>query len=281
MEIAGYAGDNSNAPLVQDDVLKLVVVSAVQSGSTDSTTVSVDYGGLVERSYTPNASGTATLAATGGWNRVTNTQDVGTASLATANSAGTARGAIPVAPLAGTPDGLGAAGYGVHLTYYIEIFPTASKTPFMDSAGETFIPVTGVSFTTRQLLDVASQSTGAGAGKVEFDPLTLTIAPNSVSATLLTDLTTGTTLNSLFLVGYTTNGPKPAQVFSDQFRQVLVDDLTTDGDGSETVSLRYGGLEERATAPAPSGGIVQSAPGGWNRVTNGPDTTGYTSGGTL
>ena len=263
VEIAGYAGSGNSATLVQDDILKEAVVASVGSGSDNSTAITLAYADLVQRSYVQAPTGMTALSSIGGWNAITNTKDTTSAALSSSGSASNADGAIPVAPLAGTPASVTSAA---PLTYYIEFRPT-SGTTLQDSTGATFIPVSGVSFTTVQELTIGSQSTIAGTGKVTFAPLTFTIAPNSVSSTLFKDLTAGTSIDAAFLVGYDTHGITPFQTFSDEFRVVTVGMVTTNSDGSETVSVDYSGLQE--IAGVRTGNItVGTPPQGWDKVRN-------------
>lgn len=257
VEIAGYSGTGSTATLVQDNLLKLAGVATVATRDDSSTAITLQYGGLVEHSYATSATGTVTLAKTGGWNSVDQVADTGTAGLGGGTS-------YPLAaPLVGTPV---AAPAAVPLTYYVEFLN--GTTPLKDTTGASYLPIDNLSFETVQTLNIGSQTATVGAGKITFDPLTFTIAPDSVSTTLLQSLASGTAFTTAYLVGYDTSGATPVKTTTDDLAQVYVRELAANPDGSETVKLEYGGLQERNLVVAPDGTLTSTGPTGWDRVSN-------------
>lgn len=147
-------------------------------------------------------------------------------------------------------------------------------TPRQKTVGEvTLTPVSGapVSFaiygfsgSQQQTLNIGSQSTGAGAGKVTFEPFSMTKLPDASSPQLFDWLAAGNTLKSGQIDLYGANSNDVAETY--KLNLVALASLTTSNDGSATdrlhedLTLEVGGITVE----------VGDSSGGWNRVTNTP-----------
>ena len=125
-----------------------------------------------------------------------------------------------------------------------------------------------------QTLNIGSQSTGAGAGRVTFDPFRITRRPDQASPKFFEMSCSGTPFKfaSLFL-RKTGASPKAGFVFLRfDFKLIAVKMIAwsnDDGGPREVLTLEYGGLQVRYVAQNADGSFKTPAiVGGWNRVRN-------------
>jgi Type VI secretion system effector, Hcp len=117
------------------------------------------------------------------------------------------------------------------------------------------------SSTFQQTVNIGSQSGGAGAGKVTFQPLTMTKLPDTSSPQLFSWLASGTALQSAKIQLYGKEG-SVAETFD--CKLVALSSLTTTNTGAandslfEQLSIEVGAVTESVGASTDS----------WNRVTN-------------
>jgi hypothetical protein len=125
-----------------------------------------------------------------------------------------------------------------------------------------------MSFDIEQTLNIGSQSTGAGAGKVTFNPLSITMTPSSLDATLSTNAESGAPLCELDLMIVTAQGR--SQLFKMNLAAVKTVAWKTDAakNLSSTYTFEYGGLIVVNQAYAPSGAAGRVTAKGWDRVRN-------------
>ncbi|MDE3131621.1 MAG: type VI secretion system tube protein Hcp, partial [Acidobacteriota bacterium] len=105
---------------------------------------------------------------------------------------------------------------------------------------------------------------GAGAGRVLFEPITMTIVPDSATPQLFTWLATGVHLYSAEVQLYGKVGTTVLETFL--YRTVILTALSTTNGGAATDSLF-----EQLTLKA--GTAIQTVAGshaGWNSITNVP-----------
>lgn len=76
-----------------------------------------------------------------------------------------------------------------------------------------------------QSVDIGSQSGGAGAGKVIFNPAEMTIPVGHTSIKLMDNVESGSPISSVKIVLFDHNSTTPVETL--EFRLVLVKDLTT------------------------------------------------------
>jgi type VI protein secretion system component Hcp len=113
----------------------------------------------------------------------------------------------------------------------------------------------------QQTADAGSQSTGAGAGKVTFQPVTMTKLPDASSPQLLAMLGAGTDFSTAEVQLYGKDGTV-AETFD--YTLVALSSMTTTNSGAATDSL----FEQLTLEVGAITDTVGSSTGGWNRVTN-------------
>ena len=134
------------------------------------------------------------------------------------------------------------------------------------------------SFDIEQTLNIGSQSTGAGAGKVTFNPFSITRKIDRSSPDFFQMACSGTAFKQVVLglrksAGGQTAG-KTYLVFN--FKLVAVKTIAwsyDDESPKETVTFEYGGLQVYYTPQNPDGSMAAAIGRGWNRVRNISDVT--------
>ena len=131
------------------------------------------------------------------------------------------------------------------------------------------------SFDVEQVLNIGSQSSGAGAGKVTFNPFSITRKIDCSSATMFSNACAGKPFMEVGL-GLRKSGPSRAGVsgvmfLAFTFKLVAIKTLSWAHDDEapkETVTFDYGGLHINYLQQKADGNLVQAPPRGWNRVRN-------------
>jgi type VI protein secretion system component Hcp len=124
-----------------------------------------------------------------------------------------------------------------------------------------WLEVNGLSLNVEQVLNIGSQSTGAGAGKITFNPLTFTLVSTALDAKFFTAAASGTPYKEM-LVEFVGRGGEVAQRFVLKLVALKTIEWVqepSDGALKMKVSVAYGGLYV---------GTQQAGGAGWNRVTN-------------
>jgi type VI secretion system secreted protein Hcp len=134
------------------------------------------------------------------------------------------------------------------------------------------------SFDIEQTLAIGSQSTGAGAGKVTFNPFSITRKIDMSSPTFYQNACSGKSFKNVFLGMRKSAGNDTSGRFFLLFTFKLVAVKTVgwahdDEAPKETVTFEYGGLQIRYGRQDATGAIVRVLPAGWNRVKNTSDLT--------
>jgi type VI secretion system secreted protein Hcp len=158
------------------------------------------------------------------------------------------------------------------------------KSPFAiptDKAanGSSYIfEVEDYSFDIEQTLNIGSQTSGAGAGKVTFNPFSITRKIDQASPILFQMACSGTAFKvvTLALRKGTGTGGGGANVsgmifLRFDFKLVAVKTISWSHDDEspkETVTFEYGGMQIRYSPQDASGTLKTAIPGGWNRVRN-------------
>jgi hypothetical protein len=196
----------------------------------------------------------SSLDETVAWSDLTKTADFGATLLAAPTTLGrgetvssSGRFSYEVAPLTSASGSLG---------------PSPSTTPAV-------FPLE--SFALAAQLSLGSQSSGAGAGKVTFNPLTLTFAPSAVTTTLLAEFALGGSYEHLDLFGRARDPNGALDYVVDEFALTQVTGLAFDAQGGLTVTLQYGGeqirvVQQTSGAPPASGAPPTPQFGGENAV---------------
>jgi len=129
------------------------------------------------------------------------------------------------------------------------------------------------SFGIEQTLNIGSQSTGAGAGKVTFNAFTVNRKIDQSSPRLFQMACSGTPFQEVGLALRKSGGGDAAGkvylIF--RFKLVAVKTINWSYDEEspkEAVEFEYGGLQVFYGLQKPDGSISSPVPGGWNRVKN-------------
>jgi type VI secretion system secreted protein Hcp len=134
------------------------------------------------------------------------------------------------------------------------------------------------SFDIEQTLNIGSQSSGAGAGKVTFNPFSITRKIDKASPIFFEMACSGVPFQSVALSLRKSSGTGSAGTFFLRFDFKLVAVKTIswahdDESPKETVTFEYGGLQVRYLQQNPDGSLAKAAiAGGWNKVRNIQDT---------
>jgi type VI protein secretion system component Hcp len=127
------------------------------------------------------------------------------------------------------------------------------------------LPLSSYSFALGNSANTGSQSSGAGAGKVSFQPLSVTTNVDVNSPLIFQFTATGTPLTSATLAVATADGG----VETFDFHLVVVESVafqsSRGASPDETIQFEYGELE--LTYQEQAGGATSSS-FGWNEVTN-------------
>jgi type VI secretion system Hcp family effector len=135
------------------------------------------------------------------------------------------------------------------------------------------------SFDIEQVLNIGSQSSGAGAGKVTFNPFSITRKIDKASPVLFDMACSGQAFKQVGLAlrksGNNTQTSGLVYLRFD-FKLVAVKTISWSHDDEspkETVTFEYGGMLIRYCQQNPNGSLNAAIPGGWNRVNNKQDHT--------
>jgi type VI secretion system Hcp family effector len=153
------------------------------------------------------------------------------------------------------------------------------NTPSALTQGKIF-EVEDFSFDIEQTLSIGSSASGIGAGKVTFNPFSITRKIDKASPLLFQMACSGTTFETVVLaLADTVGGAKPAagSIFLRfDFKLVAVKTISWSydaGSPKEVVTFEYGGLQLRYSPQNPNGTLAAPIQGGWNRVQNVQDTS--------
>jgi len=129
------------------------------------------------------------------------------------------------------------------------------------------------SFDIEQALNIGSQSSGAGAGKITFNPFSITRKIDCASPQFFQMACSGTPFHTVGLGMRKSGGGdvSGALFLVFLFKLVAVKTISwahDDESPKETVTFEYGGLNIQYTQQLPSGEMAPVDPGGWNRVKN-------------
>ena len=147
--------------------------------------------------------------------------------------------------------------------------------------GTQVFEVEDYSFDIEQQLNIGSQSTGAGAGKVTFNPFSITRKIDKTSP-LFFQMRAGTPFQTVYLcirkAGGTATGDQSSGLIflRFDFKLVAIKTISYSHDDErpkETLTFEYGGLQIRYTQQNPDGSMMPGyIKSGWNRVKNVSDT---------
>ena len=156
---------------------------------------------------------------------------------------------------------------------------SGGSTPLTQLATKNQIfEVEDYSFDIEQTLNIGSQSVGAGAGKVTFNPFSITRKIDRASPVFYQMACSGTAFKWVTLaLRKSAGGNVSGQIYLRfDFKLVAVKTISwahDDESPKETVTFEYGGLLVRYAMQNPDGSLAAAIPGGWNRVNNVSDQT--------
>ena len=142
------------------------------------------------------------------------------------------------------------------LNYFVR-FTLSDGSVFTVNEGQ-FFALEGFSFSDQQTVSIGSQSSGAGAGKVTFNPLQLTLSQVGLQPALFQALASGTPFQEVDVLGYSQGSNE--LVTDDSFGLVFADNLSTDASGATQVSLEYGSEEIQQSLSTTPISV------GWNQI---------------
>lgn len=157
-------------------------------------------------------------------------------------------------------------------------------TPSKLTQGKIF-EIDDFSFDIEQTLNIGSQASGAGAGKVTFNPFSITRKTDRASPLLFEMACSGTPFETVVLAlaksagGATTAAVNSASLIFLRFDFKLVAVKTIswshdDKSPKEQVTFEYGALQVRYLQQDPTGKpLAAPIAGGWNRVRNVEDVS--------
>lgn len=139
-----------------------------------------------------------------------------------------------------------------------------------DYRGTTSNPITveSFSFDIEQTLNIGSQSTGAGAGKITFNPFSITRFPDVMSPHLLVQCCSGTPFKIVTLTVTPSGANQPVATY--QLGLAAIKTISTGGSQhsgllpTEVVTFEYGSLQVVFHDTTTN----QAARGSWDRVHN-------------
>lgn len=146
-----------------------------------------------------------------------------------------------------------------------------------DISPNTLIPLDAYSLGLDQVLNIGSASHGAGAGKVGFNPFSITKPVDVISPVLFQMCSAGMAFAKLDLLFVKTNGAgngSQGSVFLQYtFKLAAVGTISyfTPGGGAspyETVTFEFGDLQIRYSQQKADGTLNTPVVGGWNRIQN-------------
>lgn len=129
-------------------------------------------------------------------------------------------------------------------------------------------PVQSMKGDIEQTLNLGSQSTGAGAGKVTYNPFSVTMAPSSLDATLVEYTASGKVLCDVDLLVVGAQGS--TQLYKLRMAALKTMSWSADsrGVGSSTYTFEYGGFMIVNQTYRPDGAPGKTTAKAWNRVLN-------------
>jgi type VI secretion system secreted protein Hcp len=144
--------------------------------------------------------------------------------------------------------------------------------PFLSQAGNVF-EVTSFSFDVEQTLNLSSQSSGAGAGKIQFNPFKVSRKIDLATSAMFQMACQGTTFQTVSLGFRKAAGIEASGLFYLRFDFKLVALKTMswshdDESPTEDLEFEYGALQIRYGQQNAGGSIVEQNPVGWNKIKN-------------
>ena len=251
VDVLGYSRSTNH--IIEDYSFGLVAADKLSTDTSGKTQVGLEYGSQEIQQYIRQPDGSYPgMPATAAWDRVRNVEGFGSTPLSAPVTLNPQDASV-------SPRGASALNYYVRFTLYNGSAVTLN--------GSQLFALDGFSLSDRQTLNIGSQSSGAGAGKVTFDPLQLNFSQLGLQPTLFQMLASGTAFKEVDVLGYSRSTNHIIEDYS--FGLVAADKLSTDTSGKTQVGLEYGSQEIQQYIRQPDGSYPGTpATAAWDRVRN-------------
>lgn len=162
--------------------------------------------------------------------------------------------------------------------------PSTPSSGTVPNVGPGIFEIEDFSFDIEQTLNIGSASSGAGAGKVTFNPFSITRKIDKCSPHFFQLACSGTPFQLVTLALRKSAGAGTAGAgnvsgliyLRFDFKLVAVKTISWSQDDEspkETVTFEYGGMMVNYSQQKADGSMTAAIAGGWNRVKNVQDTT--------
>lgn len=139
-----------------------------------------------------------------------------------------------------------------------------------------YMTVSSLSYETEQTLSIGSQTTGAGAGKVTFNPLVVTKKMDASSSKLFIAQCQGKTMDlEILFVAASGTLQRNTVINKITMQTAAVKTIASASSGdcascpiNESISFEYGAIRLYTYSQDNSGTVTALTPVGWNRITN-------------
>jgi type VI secretion system secreted protein Hcp len=163
--------------------------------------------------------------------------------------------------------------------YFMKVEPVSGdqsiKGETLDKDFAGAIQISNFSWGAENAINIGSATTGAGAGKAQFNELTVEKPVDSTTPLFFQRLTTGRHLQSLEIITRKAGGaPATSSVPTRYlFQMVFVKSQKQSGDSAddaprETLTFAYGAVAQQATRQTPTGAPATNVFANWSQVTN-------------
>jgi type VI secretion system secreted protein Hcp len=137
----------------------------------------------------------------------------------------------------------------------------------------TVISVSSFELAVENAASLGSGTGGAGAGKVQFDPLVVQKAVDQASPSLFSAASSGRHFQTVQLYLEQSTGPTERPFLAYEFQTVFITKIDWSGssgeqEAAETLTLAYGAVVIAYQQPNPDGSAGPVIQGGWNQITN-------------
>ncbi|MDR3485667.1 MAG: Ig-like domain-containing protein, partial [Bradyrhizobium sp.] len=181
------------------------------------------------------------------WNNVKNAQGFSTID-------GTPVLTTPLSAPATLPQTGVASAQAETLNYYVRFTTYDGSGTTLTLNGDQLFALQNFTFGASQTLNIGSQSSGAGAGKVTFDELKLSLGDAALNPDLFARLASGTAFKEVDVLGYRQSDG--VLVSDDSFGLLAGASLTIDQSGVAQYSAQYGAVELQHSSQLPDGSLV-------------------------
>src|SRR5262249_45018838 len=239
VDVLGYDVGGKSSHLAVDYSFGLAAAKTMSVDASGVTQVDFEYGSEELQIYNqhPNGSFSSTPDEVSAWNRVKNVSGFDGQPLA--------------APLTLPTSGVSSATGDSSLHYYVRFSLYNGTTLTVD--GNKLFALDNFSFSDDQTLNIGSQSSGAGAGKVTFDPLHLSFSQLELDPTLFKMLASGTPFKEVDVLGYDVGGKSSHLAVDYSFGLAAAKTMSVDASGVTQVDFEYGSEELQIYNQHPNG----------------------------